>query len=256
MGPTQTCPRCATGRAPSDFGLRVDGRPRGWCKPCEAEVAQQRRDAEQAPRRCRACHELRPLSEFVVEGGSALRRCVSCREAEASRRCRSCYELRPPSSFVVEGGPVLRRCAVCREVESIQGEHLAKQRASRKAEQKAAREAARAEADQAKPKRERVPKLTKRMRQAQEAVQALTEGKKPCRVCSEVKPLEVFRLNASAFDGRDTVCGACRAERQRARLEISKLPDLEDTERFLRWKARKEELEGVRPVAPVLPVVP
>jgi hypothetical protein len=49
-----------------------------------------------------------------------------------------------------------------------------------------------------KPKAKRKPK----------AVAPASETK-VCRVCSEVKPLEAYRVKSSRPDGRDTICAVC-----------------------------------------------
>lgn len=198
------CPSCAQELALSSFGVRPDGRPRGYCRACEAVKRKAHAPASSgAPKKKRAPRvSSLPVKEPEV---SKLPKVRVPKPRPEIKACKDCLQELPISAFRQRSdGGCRTSCLLCEESRKVL-ERLAK-------------------TVHAVQRREKI------------ALAVLSSGSKSCRICAQTKPLRDFRVNAQSLDGHEGSCSACRKAGARR-------VDPVDAERAARWRSRHALME-------------
>ena len=219
-GEVYQCSKCGVTKPVTDFH-RCRGKARSHhtiCKACAIATSEQwrlahgqkaRKDKPRDVRRCSTCHVVKPLSEFGRDKNNWLGHTHEC------KACRKLYE-------TSERGRALRKVAHRRYTQSANGREVMKRAGERWRRRRGVRPA--------KPPRHlRVPVAEKR-----------------CSICQQIKPIEAFHRDKSAYDGRSHRCEICtKAEKRHPRAKyLNRLRDRSEAGRERR--RRKKMSPGAR----------
>jgi len=198
------CPCCKQELSIASFGVRPDGRPRGYCRPCEAAKRKGHvASSVDAPKKKRA-PRVRTLPVKVKEP-EAPKPPKAPKPKPESKVCKDCLQDLQLSMFRPRSdGGCRTSCLLCEESRKV------------------------------------LEKLAKTVRTAQRREQVvkavLSSGAKRCKVCAQTKTLREFRVNAQSLDGHEGSCSACRQAGARR-------VDPVDAERAARWLSRHATME-------------